>query len=359
MLIKPIPIGNMQLSPEELSADKKACIKYGPCGVGRKALYLGSFYISRRFYAVYPEIRRVFKRVAMSSGGFTGKGMFATIPYLVVVLKDGTEKQSNFKREEDVDKILEWVRKNHPEISTMTAKAEKEAAERESAGTEEGSEAAAGKAGRGERVVKTGKKQTSKGELSDSVKREIGFLKSDLRYLEEKPEISDRLSIAVRRKRIVDQMPKGSLLLISAIAVLGLLGLIGAVYAFAQKAPYAPYLLLFGAAFGFFALSTNALPIGQNSKKAAAKNWEAALAASREYTAGKRDFFLPAQYAHPIVIRRMLRILESGRASTRQDAYEVLKADLRALNSSVRVSQEEHDEVVIVKPLFLECGYSD
>ena len=106
MLITPKPIGKMELSPEELSKDKKACTKYGPCGVGEKAIYLGSFYISRRFYAPYPEIRRVFKRVAMSAGGFTGKGAFGTMPYLVVVLKDGTEKQSNFKREEDVDKIL-------------------------------------------------------------------------------------------------------------------------------------------------------------------------------------------------------------------------------------------------------------
>ena len=52
----------MELSPEELSKDRKACTKYGPCGVGEKALYLGSFYISRRFYVPYPEIRRRFYR---------------------------------------------------------------------------------------------------------------------------------------------------------------------------------------------------------------------------------------------------------------------------------------------------------
>ena len=111
MLITPKPIGKTELSPEELSKDRKACTKYGPCGAGEKALYLGSFYISRRFYTPYPEIERVFKRVAMSAGGFTGKGAFGTMPYLVVVLKDGTEKQSNFKREEDVDKILAWIRR--------------------------------------------------------------------------------------------------------------------------------------------------------------------------------------------------------------------------------------------------------
>ena len=307
MLITPKPIGKMELSPEELSKDKKACTKYGPCGVGEKALYLGSFYISRRFYAPYPEIRRVFKRVAMSAGGFTGKGAFGTMPYLVVVLKDGTEKQSNFKREEDVDKILAWIKKHHPEIPTVTKKAEEEAARMNAA---------------------------PKKEISAPVRKEIAGLNSDIRYLEEKPEIS-------------------------VIAVLGVMIIVGAVYAFAQKVTMAPYILLIGAAFVFFAIATNILPIGQNSKKSAAKGWEAALSDARAYVKEKRDFYLPAQYAHPIVIRRMIRILESGRAKTKKEAYELMKADLKALDSSVKVSQEEHDEVVIVKPLFLECGYKD
>ena len=187
MLITPKPIGKMELSPEELSKDKKACTKYGPCGVGEKAIYLGSFYISRRFYAPYPEIRRVFKRVAMSAGGFTGKGAFGTMPYLVVVLKDGTEKQSNFKREEDVDKILAWIKKHHPEIPTVTKKAEEETARMNAAPEKE---------------------------ISAPVRKEIAGLNSDIRYLEEKPEISDNLSITVRRKRIVDQIPAGSVLLV-------------------------------------------------------------------------------------------------------------------------------------------------
>ena len=332
MLITPKPIGKTELSPEELSKDRKACTKYGPCGAGEKALYLGSFYISRRFYAPYPEIERVFKRVAMSAGGFTGKGAFGTMPYLVVVLKDGTEKQSNFKREEDVDKILAWIKKRHPEIPTVTKKAEEEAARMSAAPQKE---------------------------ISAPVRKEIAGLNSDIRYLEERPEISDNLSIAVRRKRIVDQIPAGSVLLVSALAVLGVLIIVGAVYAFAHKVTMAPYILLIGAAFVFFAIATNILPIGQNSKKATAKGWEKALADARAYVKGKRDFYLPAQYAHPIVIRRMIRILESGRAKTKKEAYELMKADLKVLNSGVKVSQEEHDEVVIVKPLFLECGYKD
>ena len=84
MLFKPAQLGLAKLGAAELEADKKACKKIGPCGVGKKALYLNSFYIDRRYYLPYTSITRVFKRVAMSAGGFTGKGMFASMAYLVV-----------------------------------------------------------------------------------------------------------------------------------------------------------------------------------------------------------------------------------------------------------------------------------
>ena len=59
-------------------------------------------------------VRRVFKRVAMSQGGFTGKGAFGTIPYLVVEYDDGQQKQCTFKREEDVDEMLACWRPSPP-----------------------------------------------------------------------------------------------------------------------------------------------------------------------------------------------------------------------------------------------------
>ena len=55
----------------------------------------------------------------------------------------------------------------------------------------------------------------------------------------------------------------------------------------------------------------------------------------------------------------MIRVLESGRAKSCREALETVKSDLKGLNSEVKVSQEEHDEVVQVKPLFLECNYQD
>ena len=67
MLFKPAQLGLARLDPAELAADRKACKKIGPCGVGKKALYLNSFYIDRRYYLPYTSITRVFKRAASRS----------------------------------------------------------------------------------------------------------------------------------------------------------------------------------------------------------------------------------------------------------------------------------------------------
>ena len=42
---------------------------------------------------------------------------------------------------------------------------------------------------------------------------------------------------------------------------------------------------------------------------------------------------------------------------TAGQALDVVKDDLRALNADVEVSQEEYDEVVAIKPLFLNAEY--
>ena len=107
--MKPRRLGNVSIPDEELIKDKKECKKIGPCGIGKKAVYLNSFYIDRRYYIPISSVKRIFKRIAMSKGGFTGKGVFGTLSYLVVVYEDGKEKQCNFKHEEDVDRFLAYI----------------------------------------------------------------------------------------------------------------------------------------------------------------------------------------------------------------------------------------------------------
>lgn len=40
MIFMPYPLSTLHLDKEELEIDKKTCKKIGPCGVGKKALYL-------------------------------------------------------------------------------------------------------------------------------------------------------------------------------------------------------------------------------------------------------------------------------------------------------------------------------
>ena len=83
MSFAPVRLGNTVLEAETAAADRKSCRRFGPCGVGEKALYLNDLLIDRHFYVGFGSVRRVFKRVAMSQGGFSGKGAFGSIPYLV------------------------------------------------------------------------------------------------------------------------------------------------------------------------------------------------------------------------------------------------------------------------------------
>ena len=46
-MIRPQRLGKDTLPENELKEDKKSCHKFGPCGVGQKAISLNSFYIDR------------------------------------------------------------------------------------------------------------------------------------------------------------------------------------------------------------------------------------------------------------------------------------------------------------------------
>ena len=115
------------------------------------------------------------------------------------------------------------------------------------------------------------------------------------------------------------------------------------------------YFALFGFAAVFLFSGAHVLPTAKNNRGAVTRAWEQAEQALADKLPA--DFPVPARYAHPIVLRRMIRILREGRAQTAPEALEVLKADLKALNASVQVEQAEYDEVVAIKPMFLLHEY--
>lgn len=325
-------LSRSQLPKETLSADKKACRRFGPCGVGEQALYLNSFWFERCYYVPIAAVRRVFKRVAMSQGGFTGKGAFGTIPYLVVEYDDGQEKQCTFKREEDVDLLLAHLAAVHPEIPGLSRDGERRLAEK------------AAKEAR--RYVK---------ELTPQAEKTRQELEQAKAVLQKKPELTAKLSAAAKAKRIDDRSNHAYRWVAMAIMLAGFIALVYGVRSLVQKDSSGLYFLLLGLAAIFLFSGLHVFPTSKNNRKAIEKDWRDSIAAMEK--ALPIGFPVPACYAHPIVLDRMIRVIREGRAQTAPEALAQVKEDLKALTADVQVEQEEHDEVVAIKPMFLLQDY--
>lgn len=120
----------------------------------------------------FPWITRVYKRVAMSKGGFSGKGIFATLSYLVVEF-DGGQKVCNFKYEQQVDEFLSVIRAEHPSIPCVSAAAEQRIAEEKARREEE---------------------ERNRPPMSAQAEKTVQALDNAIDYLERRPELTERLS---------------------------------------------------------------------------------------------------------------------------------------------------------------------
>ena len=336
MIFKPHPLSSRDLDKQELERDRKSCRRSGPCGVGEKALYLNSFFIDRYYYVPFASVERVFKRVAMSKGGFSGKGMFASMPYLVVEYDGGRQKQCNFKHENHVDEILETLSREQPQIKLMSRSAEAKIARQKEELDEE---------------------LRSRPELTEGAVTEIDELQEAIDYLEQKPELSENLSRAARKKRAYQCSSPSYRWVAMAITMLGFIAVAAGIYSFTVHNGLAVYFALFGFAAIFTFAGFSVLPTARNNKKSIMRYDDDSRMRMEEYIRDYPDFPVPARYAHPVVLKRMQRAMMQGRASEADQALEVVKDDLRALNSDVQVSQKEYDEVVAIKAMVLTAGY--
>lgn len=332
MIFAPVRLGETSLNAEAVAADKKSCKRFGPCGVGKEVLFLNSYFIDRRYYVAFSSVRRVFKRVAMSQGGFSGQGAFGAIPYLVVQYDGGKEKQCTFKREEDVDAMLAYIGEVHPEIPTLSVGGE-------------------------QRLEQKAKEEAARylSELTSDAQSAKEELEKAQKFLSGYPELTDRLSKAARAKRVNQHTNPAYRWVALAIVLAGAAALVYGIISWRNGGDFGMYFALFGFAAIFFFSGAHVLPTAKNNKKAVARAWEEAQANLAHVLPD--DFPLPARYAHPVVLTRMIRILREGRAQSADEALEVLKSDLKALNADVQVSQEEYDEVVAIKSMFLLSDY--
>lgn len=334
-MIRPQRLGEVSLPKEELLNDKKNCRKFGPCGVGEKAVYLNSFYIDRKYYIPISSIQRIFKRIAMSKGGFTGKGVFGTLSYLVVVYENGKEKQCNFKHEEDVDRLLAYIEEEFPDIPVHSLAAEQKLAEKK-------------------RWLEEKKREKK---VSEETKVNLSKLEQAEKYLKNQSDLYMNLSLAAKKKRTYDRSNPTYKWVALAIVIMGAAAFVYGIYALTTHAGFGMYFLLFGLAAIFLFAGANVLPTSKNNRKYIENQLSGAIEQMEEYIRKYPEFPIPAHYAHPIVLQRMQEIMREERAKTIPEALQVLKNDLKALNSDVVVEKEEYDEIVAIKPMFLVMDY--
>lgn len=337
MIIKPKALSLVSTLPQdEMIRDRKACRKIGPCGVGEKAIYLNSFYIDRRYYVPFSAITRVYKRVALSKGGFTGKGVFGSMPYLVVEFDNGREKQCNFKYEEKVDQIVNYIGKKHPEIKLLSKA--------------------------GEKVIREKQRKLAekKARIENSAQRDkIEVLEEAAAYLDQKSELGIEMNAAAKAKRVFDHSNPTYKWIALTIFVMALAAAAFGAYTLITKSgDNGLYFLLFGMAGVFLFASARVLPTRKNNRKAVYKRQADSVAATAEYVnAYGKEFPVPAHYAHAGVLRWMIDILAENRAQSIPQALNQLKIDLKKLNANVTVDQDQYEEIMAIKPLFLVRDY--
>ena len=336
MFLKPARLGEKEIPENILSEDKKHCKKIGPCGIGKEALYLNSFYLERRYYVPVSSVSRVFKRVAMSKGGFTGKGLFATMPYLVVVYEDGREKQCNFKYEDQVDAFVASVKEKFPQIKTVSEAAEKRLAEAERKLAEK-------------RLVP----------LTEQAKETAKVLENAKERLSKRMSLFTELTNAAKKKRTYEKTKPFYKWLALFMVLMGAAALAYGVFSFMNHDAFAVYFVLFGMAAIFLFSGANIMPTSTNNRRAIEKRLAAAETAVETYVSGlDLGLPVPACYLHPVTVERMERVVREGRAESVEDAFAVVKDDLKKINADVSVTQEEFDEIMAIKPVFLVRDYA-
>ena len=333
MLFGPKPLDAI-LDDDILKKDKKECRKFGPCGVGKEALYLNSFYIDRRYYVPIRSVTRIYKRIAMSRGGFTGRGIFASIPYLVVEYGDGKSRQCNFKFEERVDDLLHYFHARHPEIPVHSQ---------------------AGERLLEEKARRLAEKQKRMAE--SPAKKEIRQLADAAAYLERKPELYRQLAKAARQKRVSDQTNPAYRWVALAIVILGAFSLIFGIRALLRREGFAMYFLLFGLSALFMFSGARVLPTRRTNRRYILAELTQAEQEMEAYISRYPGFPVPARYAHPYVLKWMQEILADQEAADAPQALEKLKLKLKGLNSQATVEQEEYEEIMAMKPMFLVNEY--
>ena len=245
MIFKPRPLSRTMLDDASLVRDKQHCRRIGPCGVGRRALYLNSYFIDRHYYVPFSAITRAFKFIEEGTGGV--RGVLAGRACLLVEYDGGMQQVCCFKYEDQIDELLRVLHKMHPEIPCVS---EEEEAELEV------------------EYERRRAEERRRPPLSMRAEREIEELENAIAYLERKPELYKRLSRAAKRRRNYQSRSAGYRWAAAAIMVLGAAALIYGVVSLVCRGFSGGYLLLCLLAAGILFGGWRLLPTARNNNAA-------------------------------------------------------------------------------------------
>ena len=327
------PLSEKKLEKDVLKKDKREAKHIGPIGIGEKALYLNSFYIDRMYYIPIEAIERVYKRVAMSKGGFSGKGIFASLSYLVVEYDGGKEKACLIRKEWRVDEALSEIRKRFPHLPTMSKRAE------ESLRREEEEEKA---------------KLLPK--LSEEAEKAVSEIEEADSLLQEREELCKNLAVRAKQERMVQNTNPYYVHFALLLFFGGLLCLLSAGI-FYKNGDQSHAIVLFGFFLMLFLVGFRVRPTGRQNKEEVEREYEESIRKMKDSLPD--DFPLPARYAHPVCLLWMKQNILEGKAETLASSYELLKKELKELDSTKQVSQKVYDWLVVIKPMFMAAEYRD
>ena len=327
------PLSEKKLDKEILKEDKREAKHIGPVGIGEKALYLNSFYIDRMYYIPIEAIERVYKRVAMSKGGFSGRGMFASLSYLVVEYDGGKEKACLIRKEWKLDEALSEIRKRFPNLPTMSKRAE------EKLRSEEEEEKA---------------KLLPK--LSEEAEKSVFAIEEADKILQEREELYKNLAVRAKQERMVQSTNPYYRYFAWLLFFGGLLCLLSAGI-FYKNGDQSHAIVLFGFFLMLFLVGFRVRPTGRQNKEEVEREYEESIRKMKDSL--PEDFPIPAQYAHPLCLLWMKQNILEGKAETFSSSYELLKKELKELDSTKEVTQKVYDRLIVIKPMFLAHGYRD
>ena len=332
MIFKPRPLSRTMLDDASLVRDKQHCRRIGPCGVGRRALYLNSYFIDRHYYVPFSAITRAFKFIEEGTGGV--RGVLAGRACLLVEYDNGLQQVCCFKYEDQIDELLRVLHKMHPEIPCVS---EEEEAELEV------------------EYERRRAEERRRPPLSMRAEREIEELENAIAYLERKPELYKRLSRAAKRRRNYQSRSAGYRWAAAAIMVLGAAALIYGVVSLVCRGFSGGYLLLCLLAAVFLFGGWRLLPTARNNNAAVLRGDKQARVQMQNYIDRFPAFPLPARYAHPIVLRRMQ---QDGDAEARE---KLIEHNLRLVAHIVKKYYFQHadqDDLISIGTIGLIKGIS-